>query len=205
MKRLCFIMCLLAIVTALVCISYVNAQEAKSDTAPTETIVVLTCLTKEEKPVTEPTEATQEPTEAVELVTYYDVPLSEDLQDHIFRLCEEYEIDPAIVIAICFRESSYRPTVMGDNGNSYGLMQIQLRFFHDRMAKLGCTDLLDPYQNVTVGIDFLAELLERYDGDIAKALTAYNRGSYGGTVTQYAWKVLETAEELRSETYAVQK
>ena len=46
------------------------------------------------------------------------------------------------------------------------------------MKRLGCTDLLDPYENVTVGVDILAEKLERY-GDTEKALMVYNAGSTG--------------------------
>ena len=128
---------------------------------------------------------------------YYDVLLTRELQDHIFAECEKHGIDPAIVIAMCYRESSYDAGAVGDNGRSFGLMQIQRRYHEERMERLGVTDLLDPLQNVTVGIDFLAELLDRYDGDVEKALTAYNRGHYAGTVTQYAVKVLEVAGELK--------
>lgn len=127
---------------------------------------------------------------------YYDVPLTRELQAHIFAECEKYGVDPAIVIAMCYRESSYEEGAVGDDGRSFGLMQIQERYHKERMERLGVTDLLDPMQNVTVGIDFLAELLDRYNGDIGKALTAYNRGHYAGTTTQYAANVLETAEGL---------
>jgi hypothetical protein len=127
---------------------------------------------------------------------YYDVPLTKELQDHIFAECEKHGIDPAIVIAMCYRESSYNASAVGDNGRSFGLMQIQKRYHEERMERLGVTDLLDPKQNVTVGIDFLAELLDRYNGDVAKALVAYNRGHYAGEITQYALNVVETAEGL---------
>ena len=63
------------------------------------------------------------------------------------------------------------------------------------MQKLRCTNLLDPYQNVTVAVDYLGELLVQY-GSIDKALTAYNRGSYSGTVTEYAKTVMAYAEGL---------
>ena len=128
--------------------------------------------------------------------TYFDVPLSEDLQNHIFQLCEGNGIDPAIIVAMCFRESTYDASAIGDNGQTFGLMQIHPRWHYERMQRLGCTDLLDPFQNVTVGVDYLAELLDRYDGDMAKALTAYNRGHYSGTVTQYAKDVMEKAGDL---------
>lgn len=130
---------------------------------------------------------------------YFDVPLSEDLQNHIFAECENKGVAPTIVLAMCYRESNYNASAVGDDCHSYGLMQIQKRWHTQRMQRLGATDLLDPYQNITVGVDYLAELLCRYDHDVEKALTAYNRGHYSGTVTEYAKAVLKTAYELAPE------
>lgn len=129
----------------------------------------------------------------------YDVPLDADLQAHIKLTCEEQHIDPYIVLAMIWHESRWNADAVGDGGNSLGLMQVQPRWHSGRMEKLGCEDLLDPYDNVTVGIDYLAENLRRYDGDIAKALTAYNRGHYAGEITGYAKSVLEKADELRGD------
>ena len=132
-----------------------------------------------------------------EVISYYDsIPLDKHLQDYIIKQAHAKGIQPQIIMAMIERESDYDITNMGDGGESYGLMQIQLKWHSKRMEKLGCTDLLDPYQNVTVGIDYLCELLSRYDGDVAKALTAYNRGHYSGTVTAYAKGVLENAERI---------
>lgn len=154
------------------------------------------------EPLTEPQDKPETITETIEAepaaeptTKFYDVPLSEELQLHIFTLCEQYGIDPAVVVAQIYRESTYNPDCIGDGGASFGLMQIQPRWHSGRMAALGCTDLLDPFQNVTVGIDYLAECFGRY-GDIACALTAYNQGSYKGVVNNYARNVLATAEEL---------
>lgn len=132
-------------------------------------------------------------------VTVYDVPLDMDLQLHIIQTCEAYHIDPAIVVAMIYRESGFRADAVGDGGNSLGLMQVQPYWHGERMERLGCEDLLDPYQNVVVGIDYLAECIERYDGDVAKALVAYNQGHYHETITDYALAVLDMAEELRGE------
>lgn len=129
----------------------------------------------------------------------YDVPLDKELQLHIIDTCEEYHVDPAIVLAQIWRESTYHADSIGDDGNAYGLMQIWPYWHYPRMQELGCTDLLDPYQNVVVGIDYLAECINRYDGDVAKGLTSYNRGHYAGEVTEYARSVMEFAEELRGE------
>ena len=139
---------------------------------------------KEEAPATEP------------VVTLYDVPLSGDVQRHIISEAKAHGIDPAIIVAMAYRESTYNEKCIGDGGDSYGLLQIQPKWHSKRMQKLGCTDLLDPYQNVIVGIDYLCEQLARYDGDMGKALTAYNAGHYSGKVTNYAKTILAMAEEL---------
>ena len=142
-------------------------------------------------------EAEQVPVQEEEVpVAPYDVPLSKGLQLHIIETAEFYGIDPAIIFAIAYHESTYNPKAIGDNGNSIGLLQVQERWHGARMGRLGADNLLDPYQNVLVGVDFLAELLDRYDGDMAKALVAYNRGHYSGTITYYAKAVMEKAEEL---------
>ena len=144
--------------------------------------------------------------------TYFDVPLDKDLQEHIFRLCEEYGIDPAIILAMCRRESNYRADAVGDSGNSKGMMQVQERYHRPRMELLDVTDLFNPYQNVAVGIDYLGELLESYDGDMSMALVAYNAGpsgayaywfSEGEYANDYSRAVLETAAELNAERGSV--
>lgn len=117
--------------------------------------------------------------EPVEAVAVYDVPLDADLQLFIIELCEEHSIDPTIVLGIICRESTYNADAVGDNGNSLGLMQIQPRWNRDRMEELGASDLLNPYDNVTVGVDILAELIDYYDGNVEMALMAYNAGQTG--------------------------
>lgn len=151
----------------------------------------------------EPPVVEDEVVEEVEQETgYYDVPLEEKLQDHIFSECEFYDVDPAVVVSIIKKESEFRTNVKGDKGRSYGLMQIQKRWHEDRMKRLGCKNLLNPYQNVTVGIDYLAELLDRGKG-LEWALMAYNGGpSYAnklraqGIVSKYAKAVIEYADSL---------
>lgn len=137
-------------------------------------------------------------------VTYYNVPLARETQDQIFKLCFEYGIDEKIVIAMCWRESLFRADAVGDNGHSFGLMQIQQRYHGERMERLGVDNLLDPVQNVTVGIDFIAELYGKY-GDIEKALVCYNCGESGARQnffnrgvysSQYSRSVIEYANSL---------
>lgn len=142
---------------------------------------------------------------------YYDIPLSEDLQDHIFQLCEDKDLDPAIIFGMIEKESHFNADAVGDNGRSIGLMQIQDRWHHERMARLGVYDLKDPFQNVEVGIDILSQLLD-CGKSIEWALMAYNGGaSYAnrklakGEVSGYVQKVLENAAKYERKSIAVVK
>lgn len=162
----------------------VEAEQAEKCAKPTEYVV-------------EKCAETTTTTAKREVISYYStIPLDKELQNYIITKAHAHGIQPQIVMAMIERESDYNIACMGDGGDSYGLMQIQPKWHDKRMEKLGSTDLLDPYQNVTVGIDYLAELLDRYDGDMAKALVSYNQGHYKGTVTAYAKGVLAMAEEL---------
>ena len=195
-RVLCVILCIFAIVVT-ACAIACSAEQA-TEIMPEETTVA----TEPTEP-TEPAETeapTEEPTEIIPAIPLYDVPLDAELQLHIIHTAEEKQIDPAIVVAMAFRESTYNPNLIGDGGDSYGLLQVQPKWHYERMQKLGCTDLLDPFQNVTVAVDYLAEQIERYGGDVAKGLTAYNRGHYTGTITQYAKSVMAKADELKGET-----
>lgn len=136
--------------------------------------------------------------------TYFDVPLEEELQDYIFDICEEYGVDPELIVSMIFHESNFDSAVIGENdsGYSYGLMQIMPRWNYDRMEKLGCLDLLNPYQNVRVGVDLLAEYIQKGYG-IEWALMAYNGGpSYAnrkaaeGIVSGYATRIMDDAKSL---------
>ena len=139
-------------------------------------------------------------------VILYDVPLDDDLQRFIISKAMEYDIDPAIVMGMIYRESTYRADVIGDSGRSFGLMQIQKRWHKARMERLGVTDLLDPYQNVTVGIDILAGHIDSWGGNVEMALVAYNMGGEGAKKncfdkgiysSKYSRAVLAKAEELQ--------
>lgn len=175
------------------------AETTEATQAPTEATI----------PATEATEATETTVETQPKVIGYDVPLSEDLQHYIISLCEGKNIDPAVVFALIWRESRFNPASIGDNGNSLGLMQIQERFHSGLMAEFGCDDLLDPYQNVTIGIAILAGHVNYYNGNVEMGLMAYNAGkagaynayfSKGVYSSPYSQSVMEKAEELRGNT-----
>lgn len=150
----------------------------------------------------------QEAEELPEAVTdnyVYDVPLEPELQLYINNLCEDYGVDPALILAMIKVESSYNAEAVGDGGDSIGLMQIQGKWWSERMAALGITDLTNPYENVTLGIDIIASHLASGQG-VEFALMAYNGGVYYasemtllGEVSDYANKVMAEAYRLNYE------
>lgn len=114
-----------------------------------------------------------------------DVPLDGDTQAFLRAACEETGIPYELALAVIRQETEFR-NVVGDDGRSVGYMQVQRRWHEDRMARLGVTDLTDPYGNFRVGCDYLAELLGKYP--LEEALTAYNSGKPGKSA--YASNVL---------------
>lgn len=112
-------------------------------------------------------------------IDIYPVDLDANLQRYIIKTCKEYQINPSVVIAMCFYESSFNVDAIGDNGECMGLMGINPRWCWPEMEKLNCPDMRDPYQNVTVGIDIFAQKLAKYDWNTEMALMSYNAGDAG--------------------------
>lgn len=144
-------------------------------------------------------------TETVAEPTYNlcDIPLDAELQIWVFDYCKDKKLNPYLIFAMCERESQYKADAVGDSGRSLGIMQIQEQWHQERMDRLGCTDLLNPYQNVTVGIDILLDLYSKNE-DTAWVLMAYNGGvAYAdryyeaGNISEYAEGIMARAEELK--------
>lgn len=185
----CFVvlvLCIIGITENVMAISDLRKVNAEMDTpkAKVETVIV-------ESPVVVEPET-----------VYFDVPLSHEVQDTIFAECEKYGISPAVIVAMIEQESKCTVDAIGDDGRSVGLMQIQIKWHKQRMVDLGCENLLDPVQNVKVGVDYLAELKEQ-NNDIFWMLHGYNGGvSYAngqaqkGAVSNYAKTVVARAYEL---------
>lgn len=129
----------------------------------------------------------------------------DDWKAYIEVVCEEYNVPQELVQAIIERESSWEPRA--ENNGREGLMQISPVFHQGRMERLGVTDLRDPYDNILVGVDYLAELFRQYH-EIYPVLMFYNAGysekegllAYEkGHVSDYARKVDLRAQELSGE------
>ena len=133
-----------------------------------------------------------------------DCRLDDATQQMILERCEELDLDFAFVMAVIFRESSFKANA--DSGSSVGLMQIN-RINHDWLSKeLGITDFFDPEQNVKAGTYMLRLLFEKCE-DVGMVLMAYNMGESGARklwnkgiyVTDYAESVFQQADIYNQE------
>ena len=73
-------------------------------------------------------------------------------------------------------ESKGIPDTVGDHGKAIGLTQIWLSTAND-YEKISKEDLLDPDNNIRISFMHFQKLLEKYNGNFALALYAWNRGS----------------------------
>jgi hypothetical protein len=96
----------------------------------------------------------------------------------IAQAAERHRVDPLLLAAIVETESAFAPDAVSSEG-AIGLMQL----IPETGELYGKTDLFDPYVNLEVGSQFIGALLDRYHGDLALALAAYNCGP--ATVTRY--------------------
>jgi soluble lytic murein transglycosylase-like protein len=95
----------------------------------------------------------------------------DDLRRQISRIAEEYNIDEELVRAVIQVESGWKADAVSSKG-ARGLMQLMPR----TAAMLGVEDSFDPVQNVEGGVKYLAQLTDKYEGDVEMALAAYNAG-----------------------------
>jgi len=80
-------------------------------------------------------------------------------------------IDPALLKGLVSQESGFNPSARSGAG-AVGLTQLM----PGTAASLGVTNPLDPAQSLQGGAKYLREQLDRFGGDLEKALAAYNAG-----------------------------
>ncbi|MGI5308872.1 lytic transglycosylase domain-containing protein [Rheinheimera sp. WS51] len=83
-----------------------------------------------------------------------------------------HKLDPALIRAVIHAESAFRPAIISKKG-AVGLMQLMPK----TAEELGVTDASIPAQNISAGTQYLASLLQQFNGDKELALAAYNAGS----------------------------
>ena len=137
------------------------------------------------------------------------VDLEPETQWAIFDECGQDVSLFCATMAIAYNESRFTPDLLGDDGKSIGMMQINTRWHTGRMEALGVTDLTDPVQSARVAIDYLKELEEITGAttDDPALYMAYNMGPSGArkaqesgtTSTAYSDAVLTTYRSYKEQ------
>lgn len=129
---------------------------------------------------------------------YYipDIPMTYEEQTELYEAAQEFGVDYHTMLGLIERETEFR-NISGDGGNAYGYCQVWRRWWGDLMTEIGATDLNVPRDNFRTACAIVAKLESQY-GSLPAALTAYNKGSFDGTVTSYAVDVLEKGEKWRT-------
>jgi soluble lytic murein transglycosylase-like protein len=89
----------------------------------------------------------------------------------ITAAAQRHGIDPALLAGLVRQESNFDPTA-GSPAGARGLTQLM----PGTAAGLGVTDVTDPQQSLEGGAKYLKQQLDRFGGDVTKALAAYNAG-----------------------------
>ena len=118
--------------------------------------------------------------------TYYDIPLSKDLQLYTYNKCVDYGIPEhyELVLAMMWQESNYTADLISST-DDYGIMQINSCNHSWLVDLLGPTNFLDASDNINAGVYVISKLLIKYR-DVHKALMAYNMGERGASLNWQA-------------------
>nr|AJW29997.1 lytic transglycosylase [Ochrobactrum sp. LM19] len=79
--------------------------------------------------------------------------------------------DAALALAIAAEESDYGSNVNSKAG-ARGIMQLMPA----TASAYGVTSICDPKQNISGGVRFLKDLMQRFDGNVMLVVAAYNAG-----------------------------
>lgn len=99
--------------------------------------------------------------------------------DTIRAVAEKYGVDPKLVSAVAEVESGFNQEALSSAG-AIGIMQLM----PDTAAALGVNPH-DSKENIEGGVRYLRQLLDSFQGDVKRAVAAYNAGpqavrDYGG-------------------------
>lgn len=92
-------------------------------------------------------------------------------QAEIETVSEVFGVDAALLRAVMHAESWFQPDAVSHAG-AQGLMQLM----PGTAQRFGVSNVFDPLENIKGGGAYLAWLLNEFDGDLTRAIAAYNAG-----------------------------
>lgn len=100
------------------------------------------------------------------------------VEKSIQQAAAKYNLAPELIRSVIRAESNFQAGAVSPAG-AKGLMQLMPETAKD----LGVTNVFDVHQNIDGGARYLRQMLDRFGGDLKRALAAYNAGP--GAVEQY--------------------
>lgn len=110
---------------------------------------------------------------------------SSNLHEIIVKKADKYSLDPSLISAVIKTESAFDSQAISRKG-AMGLMQLMPGTARD----MGVDNPFDPDENIEGGARYLKHLVDKYNGDLTRALAAYNAGPHR----------VETSSQLPNET-----
>jgi hypothetical protein len=117
------------------------------------------------------------------------------IEQLVQAIAVRHSVDPSLVRAVMEVESGGNPTAVSRKG-AMGLMQLM----PDTAVQMGVTRVFDPQENLEAGVRQLRSLLVRYNGDLDRALAAYNAGTGAVDRAGGVPRIRETRDYVRKVT-----
>jgi soluble lytic murein transglycosylase-like protein len=132
----------------------------------------------------------------------------------VCEIATKYDVSPYLVAAIIEKESLYWPWAVNMNGkgyyfkdkqtalefvkrlNSYDLGLMQINSWWIRKFNLDVRELIEPENNILMGIFIIKECTLRMGNNLENILSCYHRGRINERGIRYARKVLEIYQTL---------
>ncbi|WP_028972394.1 lytic transglycosylase domain-containing protein [Sporomusa ovata] len=122
-----------------------------------------------------------------------------DIAKMIQVAAAKYGVNPKLAMAVAEAESGLSQEAVSPVG-AVGVMQLM----PETASSLGVRNINDPRENIDGGVQYLKQMLNTFDGDVTKAVAAYNAGpqavkNYNGIppyseTRNYVAKVLSLAK-----------
>lgn len=133
--------------------------------------------------------------------TYYNINLSQDLQEYTFIQCIKYDVDPVLALAVMKTESGFNANAVSET-NDYGIMQINACNHQWLSDAFGDIDLLNAKDNIKCGVYMLSKIkyptrehkLMIYNMGSVQAKSLWEKGTY---TTDYTEKVIDNMKYIQ--------